>query len=36
MGGLATLKEQKAFEKSVFEKVRRGGGESNDSCSCFP
>ncbi|WVQ99051.1 hypothetical protein IAU59_006183 [Kwoniella sp. CBS 9459] len=27
MGGLTTLKEQKAFEKSVFEKIRRGGGE---------
>jgi len=27
MGGLSTLKEQKAFEKSVWEKVRRGGGE---------
>lgn len=26
-GGLVTLKEQKAFEKSVFEKTRRGGGE---------
>ncbi|OCF40640.1 coatomer zeta subunit [Kwoniella heveanensis CBS 569] len=26
MGGLTTLKEQKAFEKSVFEKIRRGGG----------
>ncbi|KAK4689104.1 coatomer subunit zeta, partial [Tremellales sp. Uapishka_1] len=25
--GLATLKEQKAFEKTVFEKTRRGGGE---------
>ncbi|WWC89689.1 uncharacterized protein L201_004614 [Kwoniella dendrophila CBS 6074] len=27
MGGLIHLKEQKAFEKSVFEKIRRGGGE---------
>ncbi|WWC69126.1 uncharacterized protein I206_103062 [Kwoniella pini CBS 10737] len=27
MGGLTSLKEQKAFEKSVFEKIRRGGGE---------
>ncbi|OCF71529.1 coatomer zeta subunit [Kwoniella mangroviensis CBS 8886] len=27
MGGLISLKEQKAFEKSVFEKIRRGGGE---------
>lgn len=28
MPGLLTLKEQKAFEKSVFEKTRRGAGES--------
>ncbi|RSH93785.1 Golgi-to-ER vesicle coat component [Saitozyma podzolica] len=27
MGGLATLKEQRAFEKSVVDKIRRGGGE---------
>ena len=27
MGGLASLKEQKGFEKSVSEKIRRGGGE---------
>ncbi|WVR05468.1 hypothetical protein IAU60_002484 [Kwoniella sp. DSM 27419] len=27
MPGLTTLKEQKAFEKSVFDKIRRGGGE---------
>jgi len=27
MGGLSNLKEQKTFEKSVWEKVRRGGGE---------
>ncbi|WVN86551.1 uncharacterized protein L203_101718 [Cryptococcus depauperatus CBS 7841] len=27
MGGLTTLKEQKAFEKSIWDKVRRGGGE---------
>ncbi len=27
MPGLSTTKEQKAFEKSVSEKVRRGGGE---------
>lgn len=26
--GLTTLKEQRAFEKSVFEKTKRGGGES--------
>jgi hypothetical protein len=26
--GLAGLKEQKAFEKSIWEKVKRGGGES--------
>lgn len=26
--GLSTLKEQKAFEKSIWEKVKRGGGES--------
>lgn len=26
MGGLAGLKEQKGFEKGVWEKVRRGGG----------
>lgn len=25
--GLSTLKEQKAFEKSIWEKVKRGGGE---------
>ncbi len=25
--GLSTLKEQKAFEKSVWEKTKRGGGE---------
>jgi hypothetical protein len=29
MGGLTTLKEQKAFEKGVWEKVRRGGGASS-------
>ncbi|CAD6565900.1 MAG: Golgi-to-ER vesicle coat component [Tremellales sp. Tagirdzhanova-0007] len=27
MTGLTSLKEQKAFEKSVSEKIRRGGGE---------
>lgn len=26
--GLSGLKEQKAFEKSIWEKVKRGGGES--------
>jgi hypothetical protein len=26
--GLSTLKEQKAFEKSIWEKVKRGGGRS--------
>ena len=26
--GLGTLKEQRGFEKSVAEKIRRGGGES--------
>jgi len=26
--GLGGLKEQKAFEKSIWEKVKRGGGES--------
>ena len=25
--GLSTLKEQRTFEKAVFEKIRRGGGE---------
>jgi hypothetical protein len=25
--GLGGLKEQKAFEKSIWEKVKRGGGE---------
>jgi hypothetical protein len=25
--GLKSLKEQKAFEKSIWEKTRRGGGE---------
>lgn len=28
MPGLATLKEQRAFEKSVFDKTRRGAGAS--------
>lgn len=28
MPGLTTLKEQKAFEKGLMEKIRRGGGES--------
>ncbi|KIR28684.1 coatomer zeta subunit [Cryptococcus deuterogattii 99/473] len=27
MGGLLGFKEQKAFEKSVFDKIRRGAGE---------
>ncbi|ORX33391.1 putative coatomer zeta subunit [Kockovaella imperatae] len=27
MPGLGSLKEQRAFEKNVFEKIRRGGGE---------
>jgi hypothetical protein len=27
MGGLTTVKEQKAFEKGLWEKIRRGGGE---------
>jgi hypothetical protein len=27
MAGLSTLKEQRAFEKSVHEKTRRGAGE---------
>jgi hypothetical protein len=27
--GLGGLKEQKAFEKSIWEKVKRGGGESH-------
>jgi hypothetical protein len=27
--GLSGLKEQKAFEKSIWEKVKRGGGESH-------
>lgn len=26
--GLGSLKEQKAFEKSIWEKVKRGGGSS--------
>lgn len=26
MGGLLGFKEQKAFEKSVFDKIRRGAG----------
>lgn len=26
--GLSTLKEQKAFEKGIWEKVKRGGGKS--------
>lgn len=26
--GLSTLKEQKAFEKGIWEKVKRGGGRS--------
>lgn len=30
--GLGGLKEQKAFEKSIWEKVKRGGGTS---LSCF-
>jgi len=30
--GLGGLKEQKAFEKSIWEKVKRGGGESFHSC----
>lgn len=30
MLGLTNLKEQKAFEKSVMDKIRRGGGESMD------
>ena len=28
MPGLATLKEQKTFEKGLMDKIRRGGGES--------
>lgn len=28
MGGLLGFKEQKAFEKSVFDKIRRGAGAS--------
>ena len=28
MPGLGLLKEQRTFEKNVFEKIRRGGGES--------
>lgn len=28
MPGLQTLKEQRAFEKSIWEKTRRGAGES--------
>jgi hypothetical protein len=28
MPGLQTYKEQRAFEKSVWEKTRRGAGES--------
>lgn len=28
MGGLVGFKEQKAFEKSVFDKIRRGAGTS--------
>lgn len=27
MPGLTTLKEQKAFEKGLMDKIRRGGGE---------
>ncbi|ODN75055.1 hypothetical protein L202_06274 [Cryptococcus amylolentus CBS 6039] len=27
MGGLAGVKEQKVFEKGIWEKIRRGGGE---------
>ena len=27
MPGLSTIKEQKAFEKGLVEKIRRGGGE---------
>ena len=27
MTGLTSLKEQKVFEKSVFDKIKRGGGE---------
>lgn len=30
MGGLIGFKEQKAFEKSVFDKIRRGAG------ACLP
>lgn len=29
MGGLSSLKDQKAFEKGLWEKIRRGGGESS-------
>ena len=29
MPGLTTIKEQKAFEKGLMEKIRRGGGESS-------
>lgn len=28
MGGLVGFKEQKTFEKSVFDKIRRGAGTS--------
>lgn len=31
MTGLTGLKEQKAFEKNVMEKIRRGGGELRSS-----
>lgn len=34
MGGLATLKEQRAFEKSVVDKIRRGGGECGKGLVC--
>lgn len=26
MGGLGSVKEQKAFEKGLWEKIKRGGG----------
>lgn len=36
MGGLSSLKDQKAFEKGLWEKIRRGGGESSPSSFTYP
>lgn len=36
MPGLQTLKEQRAFEKSIWEKTRRGAGESRGHVRAVP